>query len=80
MDAFDSESYWGCGIVCDHLSEEVGQGQGNDWWAHQTFDSPTDHPSLNLKDLEQTVVFMVLLAMAYPLMIMFLCGFYLMMN
>ena len=39
-----------------------------------------DRPELDLKYLEQRVVFIVHLSMAYPLIKTFLEGFYLMMN
>ena len=44
------------------------------------FTHESDLPSLDLKDLEKKVGFLVHLAMAYPLMFPFLKGFYLTMN
>ncbi len=44
------------------------------------FESPEDLPELDLKDMERKVGFLVHLAMAYPLMLPFLKGFYLTMN
>ena len=44
------------------------------------FESESDLPDLTLKELEQKVGFLVYLAMAYPLMMPFLRGFYLTMN
>jgi hypothetical protein len=44
------------------------------------YSSPLSLPEFNLKDLERKVGFLVHLAMAYPLMLPFLRGFYLTMN
>ena len=44
------------------------------------FTPECDQPMLNLKDLEKKVGFLVHLGMAFPLLLLFLWGFYLMIN
>ena len=70
----------GVGLFVTVSQKKWDKAKGHLQWVLQHFSSPHDRPSISLKELEQRVGFLVHLAMAYPLMLPFLKGFYLSMN